>query len=132
MCTLPLSILATLGDFKFNFFVGRFAIFTFTLGICRLFPQVQSQYAACKRLRVPLLSYPDSMSTALEMGPQSLHRFSHSLAIAVDVFLVVYQLGICCVYIVFIADNIKKVCILYKSVLTSLKMNFILKYLDYL
>ncbi|CAB3258819.1 unnamed protein product [Arctia plantaginis] len=69
---------------------------------------IQSQYAACKRLRVPLLSYPESMSTALEMGPRSLQRFSQPLATAVDIFLVVYQLGICCVYIVFIADNIKK------------------------
>ncbi|XP_075990700.1 proton-coupled amino acid transporter-like protein acs isoform X2 [Anticarsia gemmatalis] len=69
---------------------------------------VRSQYAACKLLRVPLLTYPQSMSTALEAGPQPLRRFSHALAITVDVFLVVYQLGICCVYIVFIADNIKK------------------------
>ena len=74
--------------------------------------QVRAQYAACKRLRVPLLTYPESMAAALEGGPPPLRRFAGSLAITVDVFLVVYQLGICCVYIVFIADNIKKVGIL--------------------
>lgn len=71
--------------------------------------QVRSQYAACKQLRVPLLTYPESMAASLEVGPPPLRRFAGSLAITVDVFLVVYQLGICCVYIVFIADNIKKV-----------------------
>ncbi|KAJ8737442.1 hypothetical protein PYW08_000037 [Mythimna loreyi] len=70
---------------------------------------VRSQYAACKRLRVPLLTYPESMAAALEGGPPLLRRFAGSLAITVDVFLVVYQLGICCVYIVFIAANIKEI-----------------------
>ncbi|XP_045458657.1 proton-coupled amino acid transporter-like protein CG1139 [Melitaea cinxia] len=70
---------------------------------------VRSQYAACKHLRVPLLSYPDSVATTLGCGPQVLRKFARPAALAVDIFLVVYQLGICCVYIVFIADNIKKV-----------------------
>ncbi|KAM3969012.1 proton-coupled amino acid transporter-like protein acs isoform 2-T2 [Aphomia sociella] len=70
---------------------------------------VRSQYAACKMRRVPLLTYPESMSTALSAGPAAFRRLTRPSAITVDVFLVVYQLGICCVYIVFIADNIKKV-----------------------
>lgn len=70
---------------------------------------VRAQYSACKRRRVPLLSYPDAMATALESGPSPLRRLARPAALTVDIFLVVYQLGICCVYIVFIADNIKKV-----------------------
>ncbi|XP_030035360.1 proton-coupled amino acid transporter-like protein CG1139 isoform X1 [Manduca sexta] len=70
---------------------------------------VQSQYAACKRLRVPLLTYPESMAAALQAGPAPLRSLARPAAITVDVFLVVYQLGICCVYIVFIAENIKKI-----------------------
>lgn len=71
---------------------------------------VRTQYTACRRRRVPLLSYPAAMRAALEDGPCApLRRAAPAAAVTVDVFLVVYQLGICCVYIVFIADNIKKV-----------------------
>lgn len=87
---------------------------------------VRSQYAACKRLRVPLLTYPQSMSAALEAGPPPLRRFAGSLATTVDVFLVVYQLGICCVYIVFIADNIKKMVDPYYTMAVEIHMLIIL------
>ncbi|XP_061707880.1 proton-coupled amino acid transporter-like protein CG1139 [Cydia pomonella] len=68
---------------------------------------VRSQYDLCKRLRVPLLTYPESMAAALSRGPPALRVLARPSALAVDIFLVVYQLGICCVYIVFIAENIK-------------------------
>ncbi|XP_026742220.1 proton-coupled amino acid transporter-like protein CG1139 isoform X2 [Trichoplusia ni] len=87
---------------------------------------VRSQYAACKRLRVPLLTYPQSMSAALEAGPPPLRRFSASFATTVDIFLVVYQLGICCVYIVFIADNIKKIVDPYYTMAVEFHMLIIL------
>ncbi|CAH0716707.1 unnamed protein product, partial [Brenthis ino] len=87
---------------------------------------VRSQYAACKRLRVPLLTYPDSVAAALGCGPEALRRFAKPAALAVDVFLVVYQLGICCVYIVFIADNIKKVCDPYYEMAVEIHMLIIL------
>ncbi|XP_008211722.2 proton-coupled amino acid transporter-like protein CG1139 [Nasonia vitripennis] len=70
---------------------------------------VKAQYELCKRLKVPILNYPQSMKVALEQGPPSLRKFAHSSPIIVDAFLIVYQLGICCVYIVFVATNIKQV-----------------------
>lgn len=70
---------------------------------------MRAQYDTCKRLRVPLLSYPESMAEALTAGPPAMRRCARPSTVVVDIFLVVYQLGICCVYIVFIADNIKKV-----------------------
>ncbi|CAH1713514.1 proton-coupled amino acid transporter-like protein CG1139 [Aphis gossypii] len=74
---------------------------------------VRSQYLLCKRLRVPILSYPDSMKYALQDGPAFL-RFGVPLsAFIVDGFLIVYQLGICCVYIMFIGTSIKQVLDIY-------------------
>uniref|UniRef100_A0A1B6MQS7 Amino acid transporter transmembrane domain-containing protein n=1 Tax=Graphocephala atropunctata TaxID=36148 RepID=A0A1B6MQS7_9HEMI len=70
---------------------------------------VRSQYEMCKWLRVPILNYPDSMRVALEHGPPILRIFAGVSGIVVDFFLVLYQLGMCSVYIVFIADNLKQV-----------------------
>ncbi|KAG7313315.1 hypothetical protein JYU34_000426 [Plutella xylostella] len=68
---------------------------------------VSSQYRLCKKERVPLLTYPESMKVALRHGPSCLRPFANISAPIVDVFIVVYQLGIGCVYIVFIAENVK-------------------------
>ncbi|XP_058816810.1 proton-coupled amino acid transporter-like protein CG1139 [Topomyia yanbarensis] len=69
---------------------------------------VQAQYVLCKRHRVPILTYPISMKMALEEGPQCLRPYSRFAVVIVDGFMIVYQLGICCVYIVFVATNIKQ------------------------
>ncbi|EAT41137.1 AAEL001429-PA [Aedes aegypti] len=78
---------------------------------------VQAQYILCKRHRVPILTYPISMKMALEEGPACLRRFSpyavSVLWVIVDGFMIVYQLGICCVYIVFVATNIKQLVDVY-------------------
>ncbi|XP_014369798.1 proton-coupled amino acid transporter-like protein CG1139 [Papilio machaon] len=87
---------------------------------------VRSQYAACKKLQVPLLSYPAAAATAFSNGPPAFRSLARPCAITVDVFLVVYQLGICCVYIVFIADNIKKVVDPYYEMAVEIHMLIIL------
>lgn len=74
---------------------------------------VQAQYVLCKRHRVSILTYPISMKMALEEGPQCLRRFSPYAIVIVDGFMIVYQLGICCVYIVFVATNIKQLVDVY-------------------
>ncbi|CAF4743321.1 unnamed protein product [Pieris macdunnoughi] len=70
---------------------------------------LRSQYEACRARRVPLLAYPQAAAAALSHGPGFLRRLSKPAPALVDAFLVLYQLGICCVYIVFISDNLKKV-----------------------
>ncbi|KAG5307196.1 PREDICTED: proton-coupled amino acid transporter 1-like [Acromyrmex echinatior] len=70
---------------------------------------VKAQYKLCKRLKVPILSYPLSMKYALEKGPRCVKWFSPYAPGLVDGFMIIYQLGICCVYIVFVASNIKQV-----------------------
>ncbi|CAO1305140.1 unnamed protein product [Diamesa hyperborea] len=74
---------------------------------------VKSQYKLCKKHRVPLLSYPESMKLALEEGPSVLRGFSSSAVLIVDGFLVVYQLGVCICYIVFVATNVKQIVDVY-------------------
>lgn len=49
------------------------------------FFQVRSQYILCKRLRVPILSYPDSMKYALKDGPAFL-KFGVPLSALVILF----------------------------------------------
>ncbi|BES98561.1 amino acid transporter [Nesidiocoris tenuis] len=96
--------------FNAGLFVG--AICTVIIGfICTycLHILVRSQYILCKRLKVPVLTYPDSMKIALQQGPQCLRRFANVSAPIVDIFMISYQLGICCVYIVFVATNVKQV-----------------------
>ncbi|KAJ8865747.1 hypothetical protein PR048_033268 [Dryococelus australis] len=71
---------------------------------------LRQQFILCKMMRVPVLSYPRTMELALEKGPGPLRRLSKYSGSIVNAFLIVYQLGICCVYIVFVASNIKQVC----------------------
>ncbi|KAK9500840.1 hypothetical protein O3M35_002026 [Rhynocoris fuscipes] len=76
---------------------------------------VKAQYALCKRVRQPVLTYPISMKLALQQGPHCLRMFANASAPIVDTFMISYQLGICCVYIVFVATNVKQVADYYLS-----------------
>ncbi|XP_018059705.1 PREDICTED: proton-coupled amino acid transporter-like protein CG1139 isoform X2 [Atta colombica] len=79
---------------------------------------VKAQYKLCKRLKVPILSYPLSMKYALEKGPRCVKWFSPYAPGLVDGFMIIYQLGICCVYIVFVASNIKQIIALENNMKT--------------
>lgn len=70
---------------------------------------VRCQYEICKRVRKPIISYPDTMKYALLQGPPYLRFAANLSAPIVDGFLIIYQLGICCVYTVFIGESIKQV-----------------------
>ncbi|XP_012272846.1 proton-coupled amino acid transporter-like protein CG1139 [Orussus abietinus] len=68
---------------------------------------IKAQYELCRRKKVPSLSYPATAEAALSEGPKILRRFSKSAVHVVNIFLLIYQLGACCVYVVFIAQNLK-------------------------
>ncbi|XP_075229301.1 proton-coupled amino acid transporter-like protein acs isoform X2 [Lycorma delicatula] len=92
------------------------AVATFIIGfICTycLHVLIRSQYELCKRKRVPILSYPETMRVALQQGPYFLRGFANISVPIVDGFLISYQLGICCVYIMFVATNVKQVADMY-------------------
>ncbi|XP_049634942.1 proton-coupled amino acid transporter 2-like [Suncus etruscus] len=64
----------------------------------------------CRRLNKPFLDYGETVKYSLEACPSDwLRRHSYLGRRTVIFFLVVTQLGFCCVYIVFLADNLKQV-----------------------
>ncbi|XP_037035316.1 proton-coupled amino acid transporter-like protein CG1139 [Bradysia coprophila] len=68
-----------------------------------------NQYILCKRHRRPTLSYPMLMKMSLEEGPSFLRCLSKIAIPFVDGFLIGNQCGICCVYVVFTAENIGEI-----------------------
>ncbi|KAJ8670665.1 hypothetical protein QAD02_001924 [Eretmocerus hayati] len=69
---------------------------------------IQSEYELCKRRKSPSMTYPSTMEAALEEGPTFLRPVAKYCPHIVNLFLMVYQLGTCCVYTVFIAENLQK------------------------
>ncbi|KAB1281814.1 Proton-coupled amino acid transporter 2 [Camelus dromedarius] len=64
----------------------------------------------CHRLNKPFMDYGDTVMHGLEASPSSwLRNHAHWGRHIVSFFLIVTQLGFCCVYIVFLADNLKQV-----------------------
>ncbi|XP_014206469.1 proton-coupled amino acid transporter-like protein CG1139 [Copidosoma floridanum] len=69
---------------------------------------IKSEYELCRRKKTPSMTFPMTMETALEEGPQWIRRYSKWCPHIVNLFLMIYQLGTCCVYTVFIATNLQK------------------------
>uniref|UniRef100_A0A8P0P1N1 Solute carrier family 36 member 2 n=1 Tax=Canis lupus familiaris TaxID=9615 RepID=A0A8P0P1N1_CANLF len=64
----------------------------------------------CHRLNKPFMDYGDTVKHGLEASPSAwLRNHAHWGRRIVSFFLIVTQLGFCCVYIVFLADNLKQV-----------------------
>ncbi|KAL6080930.1 hypothetical protein STEG23_001954, partial [Scotinomys teguina] len=70
---------------------------------------VKCAHHLCRRLNKPFLDYGDTVMYGLECSPSAWVRsHSHWGRHIVDFFLIVTQLGFCCVYFVFLADNFKQ------------------------
>uniref|UniRef100_A0A8I6GDY3 Solute carrier family 36 member 2 n=1 Tax=Rattus norvegicus TaxID=10116 RepID=A0A8I6GDY3_RAT len=64
----------------------------------------------CHRLNKPFMDYGDTVMHGLASSPNTwLQSHAHWGRHVVSFFLIVTQLGFCCVYIVFLADNLKQV-----------------------
>ncbi|KAK7791681.1 hypothetical protein R5R35_002051 [Gryllus longicercus] len=53
--------------------------------------------------------FAETVELCFKTGPKATQRYARFARICVDIFLCVTQLGFCCVYFVFIAENIKQV-----------------------
>ncbi|KAL7294050.1 hypothetical protein TKK_0012524 [Trichogramma kaykai] len=70
---------------------------------------LNAHYELCKRRQVPSMTYPRTMQVALEEGPTCLRGLAKYCPHVTNAFLLIYQLGTCCVYTVFIAVNLSEV-----------------------
>ncbi|XP_033214263.1 proton-coupled amino acid transporter-like protein CG1139 isoform X2 [Belonocnema kinseyi] len=68
---------------------------------------IRSEYELCKRRKIPSLTYPTTAIEALRDGPRCLRPCAKISGTVINSFLLIYQLGTCCVYTVFIATNLK-------------------------
>jgi proton-coupled amino acid transporter len=68
---------------------------------------IQAEYELCKRKKVPLMNYAAVAENSLSEGPSWLKPFGAIFSEIINVFLVVYLIGASCVYVLFVASNIK-------------------------
>ncbi|XKL67358.1 hypothetical protein PGB90_002849 [Kerria lacca] len=63
----------------------------------------------CQRLKIPTLGFADVAEISISTGPKQFQRYSKCARRIVSVFLVITQMGFCCVYFVFVAANLQEV-----------------------
>ncbi|XP_035772552.1 proton-coupled amino acid transporter-like protein pathetic isoform X1 [Anopheles albimanus] len=70
---------------------------------------VRCSHILCRRAQLPSLGFADVAETAFLAGPDSLKKYSRLARFIINLFLVIDLIGCCCIYIVFVATNIKQV-----------------------
>lgn len=70
---------------------------------------VKCSHELCRRLQVPSLNFAEVCHRSFESGPIGLRRYSTLVRNLINMFLVITQLGFCCVYFVFVAANLREV-----------------------
>lgn len=70
---------------------------------------VKCSQILCRRTQVPSLAFADIAETAFLAGPEALHKWSRFARFIINSFLIIDLIGCCCVYIVFVATNIKQI-----------------------
>uniref|UniRef100_A0A336LI99 CSON003694 protein n=1 Tax=Culicoides sonorensis TaxID=179676 RepID=A0A336LI99_CULSO len=70
---------------------------------------ISAEYEICKRKKVGSLTYTKLAELSLSDGPSLCRKLAPYIATIINVFLLIYQLGTCCVYVVFVSSNIKSI-----------------------
>ncbi|CAK1588097.1 unnamed protein product [Parnassius mnemosyne] len=68
----------------------------------------EEMYRQTKRDKPP--GFAETVALVFANGPTRLRPLASTMRVLVNTFLCITQLGFCCVYIVFIANNIKMIC----------------------
>ncbi|EDW78915.1 uncharacterized protein Dwil_GK11241 [Drosophila willistoni] len=109
--SLGTGILAMPNAFKNSGYVTG-SIGTIVIGfICTycIHQLVKAEFELCRRKKMPAMNYPAVAEAALNEGPSCFRSCSPYIGTVVNTFLLIYQLGTCCVYVVFVASNIKSI-----------------------
>lgn len=77
---------------------------------------VKSAHVLCRRTKVPSLGFAEIAETAFLAGPPAFQPWAKFAKAMINFFLVIDLLGCCCVYIVFVAKNVKQVVDYYTAV----------------
>ncbi|CAG0879965.1 unnamed protein product [Darwinula stevensoni] len=64
-------------------------------------------HVLCNRTLKTTMSYADVTEYSFKMGPEKMQRYSQLARRTVNAFLLITQLGFCCVYFVYVAANIQ-------------------------
>ncbi|CAO1298999.1 unnamed protein product [Diamesa serratosioi] len=83
---------------------------------------IKAEYELCKRNKIASLSYTGVIQAALNEGPNFLRPFASKSVAVVNIFLLIYQLGTGCVYVVFISANIKRIADIYTTDVTDIRV----------
>nr|CAD7412112.1 unnamed protein product [Timema cristinae] len=80
--------------------------------------QINSAWALKARTGADSLpTFADTLELSFKTGPAKFQRFSKGIRMCVNTFLCITQMGFCCVYFVFIAENMKQVMDVYNVTL---------------
>ncbi|GJQ67744.1 hypothetical protein Trydic_g16552 [Trypoxylus dichotomus] len=74
---------------------------------------VDCLYILCKKSKVPVLTYTNAMKTGFQYGPSWTQKRVKLITNVTDGLIIFYQLGACCVYILFVVVNVKSVLDMY-------------------
>ncbi|KAK9500843.1 hypothetical protein O3M35_002027 [Rhynocoris fuscipes] len=76
---------------------------------------ISSEYELCRRKRQPSMNYPATAIAAIQEGPKFVKRFNRFVPHICNSFLMMYQIGSCCIYLLFITSNVKDVADYYSE-----------------
>ncbi|XP_025411260.1 proton-coupled amino acid transporter-like protein CG1139 isoform X2 [Sipha flava] len=105
------GILAMPDAFRHSGWVVGLVCTTFLGAICThcMHILVRCSHELCVRTQSPSLSFPNVAKMAFEYGPPKLQKYSTTASKFINTFLVLTQLGFCCVYFLFVATNLQEV-----------------------
>ena len=85
-------------------------VFMATICIHCMHILVNTSQELCRRTNLPFLTYSDVAETcfATSSSPR-LRAFASTARTLIDVFLCITQLGFCCVYFVFVSQNLEQI-----------------------